>query len=283
MAAPPIRISLLDKAGKAALHAKVADPLDARVPPGAVRYFAITIPDPPAGASELEIGLRPGRASAPAVAAAPSRRRRAAGARRRPSRSRPTAPTPSTTRKAMSCTRDPAVLLAEAEIAQRVEALAARIAPRIDDETVAVCLLTGGLWFAADLTRALARAGPHRPLRRPVAGLLRRRAASRAAGARCAPTCSGRSPGRKALVVDDVFDTGLSLSEAARLVRDAGASEVLTAVFARKPWPTPAGHRARLRRPGRPRPASWSATAWTWRAQCAACRSSGRWTSFGTA
>jgi hypoxanthine phosphoribosyltransferase len=45
--------------------------------------------------------------------------------------------------------------------------------------------------------------------------------------------------GRTALVVDDVFDTGLSLSEAARLVRDAGAAEVLTCVFARKPWPTP--------------------------------------------
>ena len=44
--------------------------------------------------------------------------------------------------------------------------------------------------------------------------------------------------GRKALIVDDVFDTGLSLSEAARLVRDAGAAEVLTAVFASKPWPT---------------------------------------------
>jgi hypoxanthine phosphoribosyltransferase len=44
--------------------------------------------------------------------------------------------------------------------------------------------------------------------------------------------------GRTALVVDDVFDTGLSLSEAARLVRDAGAGKVLTCVFARKPWPT---------------------------------------------
>ena len=44
---------------------------------------------------------------------------------------------------------------------------------------------------------------------------------------------------RRALIVDDVFDTGLSLSEAARLVRDAGAAEVLTAVFAAKPWPTP--------------------------------------------
>ena len=37
--------------------------------------------------------------------------------------------------------------------------------------------------------------------------------------------------GRTALVIDDVIDTGLSLSEAHRLVRDAGASRVLTAVF----------------------------------------------------
>ena len=49
--------------------------------------------------------------------------------------------------------------LPEAEVARRVEALAAQIAPRIDDETVVVCLLTGGIWFAADITRALARQG----------------------------------------------------------------------------------------------------------------------------
>jgi hypoxanthine phosphoribosyltransferase len=45
--------------------------------------------------------------------------------------------------------------------------------------------------------------------------------------------------GRRALVVDDVLDTGLSLGEAAKLVKDAGASEVMTAVFARKPWDKP--------------------------------------------
>ena len=49
------------------------------------------------------------------------------------------------------------VLLDEADIADRVAALARAIAPRIDDETVAAVLLTGGIWFAADLTRALAR------------------------------------------------------------------------------------------------------------------------------
>ena len=36
-----------------------------------------------------------------------------------------------------------------------------------------------------------------------------------------------------------MFDTGLSLAEAVRIAREAGASEVLTCVFARKPWPLP--------------------------------------------
>ena len=130
------------------------------------------------------------------------------------------------------------VLLDEAEVARCVAAVAEIIAPRIDDETVAVCLLTGGLWFAADLTRALARLGRH------VAfdGLwLASYGDERSSRGRCEVRADLQRPlvGRQALVVDDVFDTGLSLSEAARLVRDAGATQVLTAVFASKPWPQP--------------------------------------------
>jgi hypoxanthine phosphoribosyltransferase len=126
---------------------------------------------------------------------------------------------------------EPEVLLDAAEIARRVERLAGEIAQRIDHETAVVCLLTGGLWFAADLTRAVAfdalwiasygddkvtagrvllRAG----LQRPV-------------------------DGRTVLVVDDVMDSGLSLREAVRLLTDAGAAKVLTCCFARKPWPEP--------------------------------------------
>jgi len=132
----------------------------------------------------------------------------------------------------------PTVLLPEAEVVRIVDDLAARIAPRIDDETVAAVLLTGGLWFAADLTRALSRLGRnvrfdalwlasygddktsrgkidvYAPFQRPIAG-------------------------RRVLILDDVFDTGLSLAEAGRIAREAGASEVLTCVFARKPWPAP--------------------------------------------
>jgi hypoxanthine phosphoribosyltransferase len=131
----------------------------------------------------------------------------------------------------------PAVLLSEDDVAARVEAVARRIAPRIDDQAVAVCLLTGGLWFCADLTRALSRQGRNIGF---DALWLASYGDERASRGRCEVRADLQRPlaGRTALVVDDVFDTGLSLSEAARLVRDAGAAEVLTCVFASKPWPT---------------------------------------------
>lgn len=132
----------------------------------------------------------------------------------------------------------PAVLLDQAGVAAVVEDLATRIAPSVDDETVAVVLLTGGLWFAADLTRALSRLG--RNLRFDALWL-----ASYGDGTSSRGRIDVHAPlqrsieGRRVLLVDDVFDTGLSLAEAVRLLRDAGAAEVLTVVFARKPWPKP--------------------------------------------
>jgi hypoxanthine phosphoribosyltransferase len=130
------------------------------------------------------------------------------------------------------------VLLGEGEVEARVAELATRLAPLIADDAVAVCLLTGGLWFAADLTRALARLGRHVAF---DALWLASYGDERASRGRCQVRADLQRPmaGRQALVLDDVVDTGLSLSEAARLVRDAGAREVITAVFARKPWPTP--------------------------------------------
>jgi hypoxanthine phosphoribosyltransferase len=130
------------------------------------------------------------------------------------------------------------VLLTAEQVARRVAALATTVAPRLADDTVAVCLLTGGLWFTADFTRALAERG------RCVAFdalWLASYGDERASRGRCQVRADLQRPlaGRQALVLDDVVDTGVSLAEAARLVRDAGAREVLTCVFARKPWPTP--------------------------------------------
>lgn len=132
----------------------------------------------------------------------------------------------------------PTVLLTADEIARRVEDAAERLVPLIDDETTAVCLLTGGLWFAADLTRALSRRGVN-----PLFDALW--LASYGDAARSSGLVEVRAglqrpvEGRTVLLIDEVIDSGLSLRSAARLVRDAGAAKVVGCVFAQKPWPTP--------------------------------------------
>ncbi len=54
--APPIRISLLNEEG-VPVAGLLAQPLNAGIPPGARRYFAVSLPDPPASARELEIAF----------------------------------------------------------------------------------------------------------------------------------------------------------------------------------------------------------------------------------
>lgn len=132
----------------------------------------------------------------------------------------------------------PEVLLSAGEIAARVDGLAAQIAPWIDNDTVVVCLLIGGLWFAADLTRALHRHG------RDVAFdalWIASYGDERSSSGRALLRAGLQRPveGRTVLVVDDVMDSGLSLKEAVKLLGDAGAARVLTCVFAKKPWPEP--------------------------------------------
>ncbi|MBV9508899.1 MAG: phosphoribosyltransferase [Caulobacteraceae bacterium] len=127
-------------------------------------------------------------------------------------------------------------LLSPEAVAGRIEALAEAVAPRIDDETVAVVLLTGAIWFAADLLRALDRRGV-RPLFDAL--WLSSYADEKASSGTVVVRAGLQRPvaGRKVLLLDDVVESGLSLVEAARLMREAGASEVLSAVFACKPWP----------------------------------------------
>lgn len=130
------------------------------------------------------------------------------------------------------------VLLSEQEIAARIAAMAEEIAPRIDDETVCVCLLTGGIWFSADLMRALARQGVH-PLFDALWLTSYGHGRESAGNVILRTALQYEVTGRKVLIMDDVFDTGLSLQAACEIVREAGASDVLVAVFAAKPWPKP--------------------------------------------
>jgi hypoxanthine phosphoribosyltransferase len=133
--------------------------------------------------------------------------------------------------------RDVRPLLGAEDIAARIETLADAVVPRLSSDAVAVCLLLGGLWFAADLTRALARRG--HPLAFDALWLSSYGEERQSAG-RCEVRAGLQRPvaGRQVLVLDDVADSGVSLAEAVALVREAGAREVITAVFARKPWPS---------------------------------------------
>ena len=130
------------------------------------------------------------------------------------------------------------LLLDAAAVAARVEALADTVRPHVDDETVVVCLLTGGIWFAADLTRALSQRGVD-----PLFDCLW--LASYADDTRTSGRVVERAglqrpvAGRRVLIVDEVIDSGLSLLAARRICEKAGAVEVKIAVFASKPWPTP--------------------------------------------
>jgi len=132
----------------------------------------------------------------------------------------------------------PEILLDEDGVRAVVDRLADQIAPVIDDDAVAVCLLTGGIWFAADLTRALARRGR-------VIGFDALWLASYGDGKTSRGTIEERAglqrniTGKTVLILDDVFDTGLSLKCAADIAQARGAARVLTCVFASKPWPEP--------------------------------------------
>ena len=128
------------------------------------------------------------------------------------------------------------VLLAEDEVQRRVQALADAIAPDLADDAIVVCLLTGGLWFAADLTRALASRGRH-----PAFDALWLASYGDATATSGAVTVRGplQRPvaGRPVLLVDEVMESGHSLAEASRICREAGASDIKIAVFADKPFP----------------------------------------------
>ena len=129
-----------------------------------------------------------------------------------------------------------APLLSARSVGERVAVVADLIAPVITDETVCVCLLTGGLWFSADLMRALSVRGRHSQF--DALWLSSYGDAQQSSGqVEVRGGLQRPVAGRQVLLMDDVFDSGLSLSQAVQIMEKAGASQVLSAVFARKPWP----------------------------------------------
>lgn len=56
LVAPPLKISVLDKAGKALAH-KISDADQTRIAPGQTRNFVISVLDPPASADDVEVAF----------------------------------------------------------------------------------------------------------------------------------------------------------------------------------------------------------------------------------
>ena len=127
---------------------------------------------------------------------------------------------------------DARCLYSAAEVDAAVDRVAVRMAVRLwDAHPLLVCMMTGGLPFAADLLRRFyfdleldyihatryrdADGGPLRfvrQLERPLAG-------------------------RTVLLVDDVVDHGVTLAAARAAIAAKGAAEVLTAALVRKTVP----------------------------------------------
>lgn len=126
------------------------------------------------------------------------------------------------------------ILLDAKAISQGLDALATRLKPRLEGRKVTVVPVLGGaVVFAADLLRRLppdaaldfiriqTYGDETRPGRAAVADWLPRPELVR---------------DRTVLLVDDILDTGRTLTEARRLLlEDFGAAEVLIAVFVDKP------------------------------------------------
>jgi hypoxanthine phosphoribosyltransferase len=126
------------------------------------------------------------------------------------------------------------VLVAEADIAARVEALAEELAAVIDDSWSIVQLMQGAAPFATDLMRALARRGIH-----PVLDSLwlesYRDGRESSGRVKVRADLARRVEGRSVLILDDVFDTGRTLAFARQHLAAQGAVKTLTCAFIRKP------------------------------------------------
>jgi len=126
------------------------------------------------------------------------------------------------------------VLFSAAEIATRVEMLAAEIARTIPADFVMVGILKGAAVFVADLARALDRAGARLEIefmRLASYGL-----AKQSSGAvQILGDVQADLAGRPVLLVDDIVDTGRSIAYAAAQLRQRGVEDLWTCALLDKP------------------------------------------------
>lgn len=124
-------------------------------------------------------------------------------------------------------------MIAAAELADRVEALAADIAADYGGALVMVPVLKGAFVFAADLMRALGRRGV--AVRVEFLRLASYGAATESSGRVQLLGPVPEVAGARVLIVEDILDSGRSARFAAELLRGAGAAEVRLCALLDKP------------------------------------------------
>ncbi len=125
-------------------------------------------------------------------------------------------------------------LFSAEEIAARVQKLAAEIAATVGPELIVIGILKGSFVFLADLVRALDAAGA-----RPRIELMRLSSYGRAKESSGTVQLIGDAPrdfeGQPVLLVDDIVDTGLSLTYGRALVAERHVAKVWTCALLDKP------------------------------------------------
>lgn len=120
------------------------------------------------------------------------------------------------------------------EIAERIDALAQRIAAKKLERLLVVAILKGSFVFAADLIRALHRAGIDPEV--DFISLSSYRKSTKSSGkVEILRDIEMDVEGRNVLLVDDILESGRTLAFAKDLVSARGARQVLTCVLLDKP------------------------------------------------
>ncbi|MBF0357562.1 MAG: hypoxanthine phosphoribosyltransferase [Magnetococcales bacterium] len=125
-------------------------------------------------------------------------------------------------------------LINEAEIKTRIKTMAKEIAPHMEKNVVVVGLLKGAYVFTADLVRELARLGVV-----PIVDFMvlssYGKSTESSGTVEVKLDCEEDLSGRQVLLLDDILDSGRTLSFAVDHLEKLGASSVLTAVLLDKP------------------------------------------------
>jgi hypoxanthine phosphoribosyltransferase len=125
-------------------------------------------------------------------------------------------------------------LYEEAEIGERVDALAHEIVRAMGTDFVVIGVLKGSFVFLADLVRALSRAGAT-----PGVEFMRLASYGQKKESSGEVQLLGDVPrdfgSRAVLLVDDIVDTGLSMDYGKRLLAERNASRVWTCALLDKP------------------------------------------------